>query len=138
MDHTHYGRRRKGGNVASYADEFIARARNREKPTVRLQPKVAEAFLGQLAREGFEFAKECLDSIRDPELRRIIETIFFSTAAGAALGAVIGVAVAGPAGAQAGVVVGAGLGFVAACIAIVVTARQEDGPRGPELVLSVA
>jgi len=125
-------------NVASFADEFARRAKNGEKPVVRVAKQYAQAFLGQLARDGIEFAKDCLKNISDPELRRIIEAIFFSTVAGAAAGAAIGGMVAGPPGAKVGAVVGAGAGFVAGCIAVVITARQETGAGGPELVLSVA
>ena len=124
-------------NVASLAEEFVRRARNGKKPVVRLTPEYAESFLGELSRNGFEFAKACLKEISDPELRRIIEALFFSTVAGAGAGAAIGAVVAGPPGAQVGAVIGAGVGLVVGCVAIVVTARQDNGPNGPELVLSV-
>lgn len=123
--------------TADYADEFARRAKAGEKPTVRLKKKHAESFLGELSRLGFEFAKDCLSQIEDPELRRIIEAIFFSTAAGAVVGATIGGVVAGPPGVQVGLLVGAGLGFAAGCIAVVLRARQEEGPDGPSLVVSV-
>jgi hypothetical protein len=124
-------------NVASYADEFSRRAASGEKPVVRVGKEYAEAFLGQLSRNGIEFAKDCLKNISDPELRRIIEAIFFSTVAGALAGAAIGGMVAGPAGAKVGAALGAGGGLVAGCVAVIITARQEEGPKGPELVLSV-
>lgn len=124
--------------VADYADEFARRAQRGEKPTARLKQKHAASFLGALSRYGFELAKDCLNQIEDPELRQIIEAIFFSTIAGAAAGAAIGGVVAGPPGAQVGVIIGAGAGFVAGCVAVVLKARQEDGLDGPELVVSVA
>lgn len=112
--------------VADFASEFADKAKRGEKPSVYVSKRHAESFLRVLAREGFEFAKEALAQISDPELRRIIEAIFFSTVAGAAAGAAIGAAVAGPAGAQVGAAVGAGLGFVAGCVAVTITARQKD------------
>lgn len=125
-------------NVASFADEFAERAKRGEKPVVRVEKQYAEAFLGELSRLGIGFAHDCLNGIRDAELRRVIETIFFSTVGGAVAGAAIGGAVAGPPGMKVGAGAGAALGFLAGCLAVVITARQEDGPEGPELVLSVA
>lgn len=87
-------------SVASFADEFVGRAKRGEKPVVRVAKPYVEAFLGELARLGIEFAKDCLNGIRDPELRRVVETIFFSTVSGAVAGAAIGGAVAGPPGMQ--------------------------------------
>jgi hypothetical protein len=124
--------------VADFAEEFARRARAGEKPAVRVKKAYAEAFFGELARQGFEFAKECLGQISDPELRRIIEAIFFSAAAGAVLGAAIGGTVAGAPGAKVGAVVGAGIGVVAGCVAVVLTAKQENGPDGAELVVAVS
>lgn len=123
--------------VADHADEFARKIRAGEKPTVHLKKKHAESFLGELSRQGLGFAKDCLAQIEDPELRRIIEAIFFSTAAGVAVGAALGGAVAGVPGAQVGAVLGAGLGFAAGCVAVILTARQENGPDGPLLVVSV-
>lgn len=124
-------------SVASHAQEFAKRARDGKRPVARVRIEYAEAFLGQLLREGVTFARECLDNISDPDLRRIVESILYATAAGAGLGAVIGGAVGGPGGAQVGALVGAGVGLVASCVAIVVTLRQEHGRAGPELVVSV-
>jgi hypothetical protein len=121
-------------SVADFADEFAKRAANGKNPSVYVSRSHVESFLLVLAREGFSFAKEALEQITDPELRRIIETIFFSTVIGAGAGAVIGGAVAGPPGAQVGAVVGAGLGFAAGCIAITVTASQ----KGDGLQISLA
>jgi hypothetical protein len=112
-------------SVADFATEFAKRAASGNKPSVYVSRSHVESFLLVLAREGFSFAKEALEQITDPELRKIIETIFFSTVIGAGAGAVIGVVVAGPPGAQVGAVVGAGLGFAASCIAITITARQK-------------
>ena len=114
--------------VADFAEEFAKRAANGQKPSVYVSRNHVESFLLVLAREGFAFAREALDQISDPELRRIIETIFFSTVAGAGAGALIGGVVAGPPGAQVGAAVGAGLGFAAGCIAVTITAKQKgDG-----------
>ena len=113
-------------SVADFAGQFADKVKKGQKPSVYVSKAHAESFLIVLAREGFEFAKEALAQISDPDLRRIIEAIFFSTVAGAAAGAAIGAALAGPAGAQVGVVVGAGVGFVAGCVAVTLTARQKD------------
>ena len=115
-------------SVADFATEFAKRAANGKNPSVYVSKSHVESFLLVLAREGFAFAKEALEQITDPDLRRIIETIFFSTVIGAGAGAVIGGVVAGPPGAQVGAAVGAGLGFAAGCIAITITAKQKvDG-----------
>jgi hypothetical protein len=124
-------------NVASHAEEFGRRAKDGKRPIARVAMEYAEAFLGQLLREGFAFATECLENISDPELRRIVEAILFSAAAGAGLGAAIGAAVGGPGGAQVGAVVGAGLGVLAGCVAIIITVQQEQGRAGPVLVVTV-
>jgi hypothetical protein len=112
--------------VADFADEFARRAANGGNPSVFVSKHHVETFLMALAREGFAFAKEAFDNIKDPDLRKIIETIFFATVAGAAGGAAIGMVVGGPPGAQVGAMVGAGLGFAAGCIALTITAREED------------
>jgi hypothetical protein len=112
-------------SVADFATEFAKRAATGNKPSVFVSKTHVESFFLVLAREGFLFAKEALEQITDPELRRIIETIFFSTVIGAGAGAVIGGAVAGPPGAQVGALVGAGLGFAAGCIAITITVKQK-------------
>jgi hypothetical protein len=115
-------------SVADFATEFAKRAANGNNPSVYVSKSHVESFLLVLAREGFAFAKEALEQITDPDLKRIIETIFFSTVIGASAGAVIGGVVAGPPGAQVGAAVGAGLGFAAGCIAITITAKQKgDG-----------
>lgn len=124
-------------NVASHAHEFVRRVFHGEHPVARVAIQYAEAFLGQLSREGFVLARECLKSISDPELRRIVETIFFSATAGALMGSAIGGAVGGPGGAKVGALVGAGLGTFAGCLAIVLTVNQEQGRDGPELVVTV-
>jgi hypothetical protein len=120
--------------VADFAAEFLRRAQTGKKSSVYVSKAHAPTFLAALARDGVEFAKECLASISDPELRKIIETIFFSTVAGAAAGAGLGLLLAGPPGAQVGAVVGAGLGFAAGCVALTLRASQ----RGDGLVLSIA
>lgn len=124
-------------SVASHAQEFGRRARDGKHPVARVRIEYAEAFLGQLLRDGFSFATECLDNISDPDLRRIVKDILCSAAAGASLGAVIGGAVGGPGGAQVGALVGAGVGLVASCVALVILLRQEQGRAGPELVVSI-
>jgi uncharacterized protein YcfJ len=124
--------------IADFAQEFTRRAQSGEKPTVRVQKDYAQDFLGELARGGITIAKECLEQIRDPELRRIVETIIFAAAGGAALGAAVGGMVGGAPGAKVGAVIGTSVGVIAGCIAIVITVRQEDGPNGPALVVSVA
>jgi hypothetical protein len=121
-------------SVADFANEFAKRAANGKNPSVYVSKSHVESFLLVLAREGFAFAKEALEQITDPDLRRIIETIFFSTVIGAGAGAVIGGVVAGPPGAQVGAAVGAGLGFAAGCIAITITAKQ----KGDGLQISMA
>lgn len=121
-------------SVADFATEFAKRAANGKNPSVYVSKSHVESFLLILAREGFAFAKEALEQITDPDLRRIIETIFFSTVIGAGAGAVIGGVVAGPPGAQVGAAVGAGLGFAAGCIAITITAKQ----NGDGLQISMA
>jgi hypothetical protein len=123
-------------NVASHAREFGRRAKKGEHPVAHVAVEYAEAFLGQLFREGFVLASDCLENISDPELRRIVETIFFSATAGALMGAAIGGAVGGPGGAKLGAMVGAGLGTFAGCVAIVITLDQEQGRAGPELVVA--
>lgn len=117
-------------SVADFASEFARRAASGQNPSIYVAKAHVESFLLVLAREGFNFAKSALEQITDPDLRRIIETIFFSTIAGAGAGAAIGAMVAGPPGAQVGAAVGAGLGFAAGCIAITITAKQQgDGLR---------
>jgi len=120
--------------VYDYANDFIQKAKNGENPTARLDKDYAGSFLGVLAREGFTVAKKALDEIKDPELRRIVETIFFSTAAGTALGAAVGGTIGGRAGAAVGAVTGAAIGFAAGCIAVTLTVRQE----GDALVVAAA
>jgi hypothetical protein len=121
-------------SVADYADEFVKRAKAGKKPSMYVEKPHLESFLGLLARDGFGFAKDCLAQISDPEIRRIIETLFFSTAAGAALGGAVGGMIAGPAGVKVGAVVGAGVGFAAGCVALVITAKPKDNG----LLISIA
>jgi len=121
-------------SVADFATEFAKRAANGKNPSVYVSKSHVESFLLVLAREGFAFAKDALEQITDPDLRKIIETIFFSTVIGVGAGAVIGSMVAGPPGAQVGAVVGAGLGFATGCVAITITAKQ----KGDGLQISMA
>ena len=123
----------KNHSVADYALEFAKRARNGSKPKISIPKTYAESFLLVLAREGFSFAQAALDQITDPELRRIIEAIFFSSVAGASVGATIGFAVGGPAGAQVGACIGGATGLVVGCIALTLFANQ----HGNDLVLQV-
>ncbi len=121
-------------NVADFADDFARRARNGEKPKIRMDFQYAEAFLGQLARLGLSFAKESLDEISDPRLRRVIETLFFSTVAGAAAGLAIGMAVEAIPVAKA-VAVGAAVGCGTGLLALVIVAQEDQGRR--QLVFTV-
>lgn len=114
-------------NVADYAAEFARRAKAGAQPTITVEKQHVETFLGFLVREGFNFARSCLDSIADPELRQIIEALFFSTLAGTATGAAIGGALAGPAGAQVGAVVGAATGLAIGCVALTLKAQEKSG-----------
>ena len=125
-------------SVADFGDEFARRAAAGENPSVYVSKKHIEAFLLYLAREGFSFAKDALNQISDPEIRKIVETIFFSTVAGAGAGYFIGMAAGGPAGAQVGALVGTGLGFAAGCIAITITAKKPDDDEGDGLVFSIS
>jgi len=119
--------------VADFAQEFVQRAQRGESATVFVAKKHAEPFLVLLQREGFSFSKACIEQISDPELRRVVEALFYSTVAGAMAGASVGAMVAGPAGAKVGALVGAGAGLVAGSVAVMVTLRERDGG----LVLSV-
>jgi hypothetical protein len=121
-------------SVADFASEFARRAANGKKTSIFVSKQHLESFLLVLAREGMMFAQECLGRISDPEMRKIVETIFFSTAAGAVSGACIGGILGGPPGAQVGALVGASFGFAAGCVAVTITASQ----RGNGLVLSAA
>lgn len=124
--------------VADHAAEFARRARRGGRPVARVEKRYAEAFLGELVREGIEIARCCLDEIHDRELRRIIEAVLFGGAAGATLGAAIGGAVGGVPGAKIGAAVGAGVGVVSGLFAVAITLKQAEGPRGPELVVGLA
>jgi len=121
-------------NVEDFAHEFHRRAAAGERPAVWVDKQHLTSFLGMLAREGVSFARYCLDQISDPEVRRIIETIFFATAGGAAIGGVVGAFVAGPAGAQVGALVGSGVGLVASAIALTITAEH----RGNRVRIALA
>lgn len=120
--------------VADYASEFVSRAHAGENPSVYVPKKHLQLFLEMLKREGIEFAKACLAEISDPEMRKIVETIFFSTAIGATVGAGIGAVVAGPPGAKVGAILGGAAGFAAGCIAVTIVVRQ----TGEGLQISVA
>lgn len=122
------------GTVADYANEFVSRARAGEKPSIFVHKKHLLSFFEMLKREGVDFSKACLAEISDPEMRSIVEAIFFATAIGAVAGAAIGAAVAGPPGAQVGALVGGAAGFAAGCISVVVVAIQ----NGEGLQISVA
>jgi len=119
--------------VADHASEFISRARAGESPSVFVPHKHLLSFLEMLKREGIDFTKACLAEISDPEMRKIVETIFFSTAIGAVVGAGVGAAVAGPPGAQVGAIIGGAAGFAAGCIAVSIVAYQ----KGDGLQISV-
>lgn len=121
-------------SVADFASEFARRANNGSKPSTYVAKQHVESFLLILAREGFAFAREALDQISDPDIRKIVETIFFSTVVGAAGGAIVGGVVGGPPGAQVGAAIGAAAGFAAGCIAVTITAVQ----KGDGLQISIA
>ena len=122
-----------GASVADLASAFVERAKRNEKPAVLVKKEHLESFAFVVMREGISLAKGCLEAISDPEVRRILEALFFSTAAGALVGAGVGAFVAGPAGAQVGAAVGAGVGFVSACVALAITAEM----RGDRVLLRV-
>ncbi len=124
-------------NVGDFADDFVRRAQAGQHPTIRVPSAYAAAFLMAI-EPSFRLAADCLERISDPELRRIIEAIFYSTAAGAVVGLTIGGICAGPAGAKVGAAVGGAAGMVIGCVGVMVlSARQERGPDGSaELVLS--
>ena len=120
--------------VEDFANEFIKRANAGETPRVRVHPEPAESFLVMLAREGFTLARAALDQISDPELRRIVETIFFATAAGTVTGAFIGWVIAGPSGAKTGALVGTGVGLAIGIVAVTLNVRQD----GRDLIVEAA
>ena len=121
-------------SVEEHALEFARRAKAGESPSVSVSKKHAESFLAVLATQGLRFARECLDQISDPSLKTVIETLFFSTLAGAGAGAVVGVLVAGKKGAKVGAAVGTGLGFAAGYTALSLKARQQ----GDKVLLTIA
>jgi hypothetical protein len=91
----------------------------------------AKAFdlVTELAAEGVALSKTCVEQISDPELRRIVEVMLFSSASGALLGMAVG-GLAGGACIQVGVLLGAGVGFSAALAALALAGRnagQADG-----------
>lgn len=122
--------------VADFVREFMARAARGERPVARVKEKHAATLVAMLVREGVGIAQGCLEAIRDPEARRVVETILFAAAGGAALGATIATVVAGSAAAPVGAAIGAGIGAVAGIVAVVVT-LQFDATRG-ELVVAVS
>ena len=98
-----------------------------------MKKKYAGPFLGELLRLGVKLANDCLDSIRDPDLREIIRAVVMSAAAGAALGAILGSLLGNT---KAGAMVGAAVGVAAAIFAtIVVELREENGTAGAELIV---
>jgi hypothetical protein len=121
-------------SVADFASEFARRANSGAKPSTYVAKQHVESFLLVLAREGFAFAREALDQITDPDIRKIVETIFFSTVGGAIVGGVVGGFVAGPPGAQVGTIIGGAAGFAAGCIAVTITAAQ----KGDGLQITIA
>lgn len=125
-------------DIGDFADEFIRQARGGEHPTIRVPAEYVEAFLRAI-EPHVRFAVECLERIEDANLRRIIQGIFFPTAAGASIGAAIGFVYGGPAGANVGLVAGGAAGMAIGCIGVMVLLATEDrGPDGgPELVFSV-
>ena len=68
-------------NTADFAQDFIARARTGNRVSVSLKRSHMEGFLKVLARHSVAVADICLSQL-DPELRQIVLTLFFSTAAG--------------------------------------------------------
>jgi hypothetical protein len=114
-------------SIEDFAAEFIRRTRGPGGARACVDRKHVGPFLTVLAREGFTFAKECLDNISDPELRQIVEAIFLATLGGAAAGATIGGMVAGPPGAKVGAVVGAAAGFITGCVAVTIYVHERNG-----------
>lgn len=121
-------------SVEDFADEFYRRARNGEQPKVRILPEYAEAFLGQLCRLGLSFSRSCLNEISDPQLRRVIEGLFFPTVAGALVGLAIGAAIEAVPVAKS-VAVGAACGFAVGFTSLVICALQD--PDSGQLLISV-
>lgn len=119
-------------NVGNVADDFIARAHTGKRVSVSMKLSHAENFLELLARGGVVCAKACLDAISDPELKRIVETLFFSTTAGAVVGGVVGFALGGPAGAQTGALVGGAAGLAIGVAAVTIQIAQ----RGDRIVIT--
>jgi uncharacterized membrane protein len=119
--------------VYDCAMSFIQRAQRGEKPKAHLTKEYSGSFLAILAREGFSLSRHALDQISDPELRRIVETMIYSSVAGALAGATVGGMIAGQPGVVVGAAVGTVVGFTASCIALTLTIEQ----RGSELVVSV-
>lgn len=111
-------------SVADIADDFVARARRGEKPSVSITRNRIEVFLGYLVREGISIAVDCLDAITDPDLREIIKTLFLTTAAGATVGATIGGVAFGPPGAGVGAAIGGVAGLAVGVIALTVRIEQ--------------
>lgn len=111
-------------SVADHAEAFAHAAKSGRPARAVVDRRHAELFLRALLREGIAIAKDCLDAIGDPKLRRIVETVLFGTAAGAVLGAAVGACVGAPA---LGAGVGAAVGLAASAFAVVVTLGERDG-----------
>lgn len=110
--------------VADQAQAFASAAKEGRKVRATVDKRHAASFLQMLAREGLAIARDGLELITDPELRRIVETVLGSTLSGAVLGGAVGMAFGAP---EVGAVVGAGVGLVAGVFAVVVTLSQRDG-----------
>jgi hypothetical protein len=123
--------------VADYAEAFARDAKLGKQPRVRIRNQHAAAFLGALIRLGVEIASDCLEQIRDAELREQIRTLLMAAGAGAAIGAAIGTSF-GPNGTAIGACVGAGIGTVAAVFAIRVRFSEDAGPGARDVVIEAA
>ncbi len=109
--------------VANQVQTFIERSQ-RGPARVVVSRSIAPLFVEALLREGVRLAGECLDQIRDPELRGVLETVIFGTAAGAVAGLAIGTMLGGP---VTGAVAGAAVGLTGSLFAVAITFAERGG-----------
>ena len=113
-------------SIADLVAKFLEGKANGSVKSVKVPASDFDQFIIELARHGFRFANAVLDEL-DPEAKRIVKTILYSTSAGAVVGGVIGFAVTRtPAGAQAGAAIGAGIGLIAGAAAVAITVTKND------------
>jgi hypothetical protein len=111
----------------------MSRARNAIRPTIRIELQPLQVTgrdtLRRVTRgatiEAVSLSKNCLDTISDPELRRIIEAILFAAAAGGLLGIAVGSLAGCAACVHVGALVGVGVGMAAASVALGLTMSRE-------------